>query len=454
MESMKNSVSKTYDSYFTSAADMYEKTVGYVNDDAAKMALDKSKQKDKMYTRNEHLGLLSEKNTADAAATSFMLADLYRFNVAPNDDNPDQFEQLAAEQYAAALRRIALNPLGAVNAVDIHMPPAEFMIDRAEDFYEDYVVRQTLQDADPAERFVMPTIQEIAQLRDDVRNARVVAAGNAATENRKPKRATRRARRGEKLTEKQLVQDNYFGERDIRNDPQNVHETQVNKDMVRIYRNIQYRNDQNMENAMPQTSIEELRDYAKRHNFGSPEKQRRALQTINKMAEGNFISTLNAKENEILGNVWNRVNSAENMENRDGLRSSLMDSLSECVERGYNGGDYQVCASGRTARVLGAMTLLDTNESISTPMKTAEILRNEVFSKSYKIIQDALKETDDETARGYNGALESPAPDVEYKVGQFVEAVKGRIAETLRADYADVDPGVIDNLIKDAQAGV
>jgi len=172
------------------------------------------------------------------------------------------------------------------------------------------------------------------------------------------------------------------------------------------------------------------------------------------MDEGNWITNLNARENEILSDIWKRTSSTSNVDNRDNMRAALVDSLADCVEKGYNGAEYQVCASGRTGRVLSSMTLLDSDEAISQPIKTGEILRNEVFAKSYKIIQDSLKETDPETARGYNGELEVPAPDVDYKVNAFEKYLKDKISDTLKDEYRHVDPHILDNLIKDAQAGV
>jgi len=460
MSKMKTSASTTYDTYFTSAADMYEKTVGYVNDEAAKMALDKSLQKERMYARNEQLGRLSDKTTADAAATSFMIADLYRFNVAPNEDNPAIANAAAAEQYAAAMRRVALNPLGAITTLDPHMPPAEFMIDRAEDFYDDYVARQTL-DRDPNVLNVL-NIPNLLQLRNDVRQARVTVAGTAQAPNALPPR-TRTTRRKKNQTERERMRDIYYADRDIRNDPQNVHETQVNKDMARIYRSIVQRNTTEDDIIVPgvddkaQTfkNIAAIRDYAHTYKFEDPKQRDRAIKTIETMAAGNWISGLNARENDILSNVWQRTGSAENEGNRANLRAALMSGLADCIEEGYNGQDYQVCASGRTGRVLGSMTLLDANETISEPIKTVEVLRNEAFAKTFKIIQDALKETDEETVRGYNGTLETPAPDVAAKVEAFEEALRDRIATTLRAEYADkTDEKVLNNLISDAEAGV
>lgn len=455
MESLKDSMNQTYDSYFTSAHDMYEKTVGHVNDEAAQMAFEKAQKKEKMHSRNEHFGTLSDKNLPSATATSFMLADLYRFNIGPNDENPAKALTNAAKQYGTALNRIARNPTVVVGTVDPHVPPAEFMIDRAENFYEDYIARMTLDPLTVAQL----NIPDLQGLRQAVRTARVGAAENLVANGNTPKRSKRRRRKGENVTPKMEKQDAYFEERDIRNDPQNVHESQVNNDMARIFHQIQARNDtENIlfdDERQSVQNLADIRNYMNDYQWSDDKQRNRAFQTLNKMAEGNWVSKLNARENEVLSEVWQRINSPENDEARTELRNSLMDSLVECVENGYNGQDYQVCASGRVGRILGSLTLLDQDQNIAEPIKTAEILRNEVFAKSYQIIQDGLKNIDAETARAYNGVLEAPAPDVEAKLGEFENGLKGRIETELRGEYdGKVDKKVLDNLIEDAKAGV
>jgi len=445
VERMKDSIGQTYDNYFTSAEDMYEQTVGHENDEAAQMAYQKAEKREKMYSRNEKFGRLSDKNLPSATATAFMLANINRFNVGPT--SPAAM-QTAAQQYGTVMQRIARNPTAVVAAP--HIPPAEFMIDRAEDFYEDYIAHLTL---DPA------AIPDLDGLRDAVRVARLGVAENQVTAGNIPRRTRRRRRRGENITDKQATQDTYFEERDIRNDPQNVHESQVNNDMMRIFNRIQ---EQNQEDNMysdeiipPEQTIRDIREYINQREWSDPEKKARALQTLNKAAEGNYITKLQARESEVVANVWRRMNSPDNADNRDNLRDALMDNLADGVEKGYNGQDYQVCASGRTGRVLSSLTLIDADEEISQPIKTAEILRNEVFSKSYQIIQNTLKTADEETARAYNGVLDQPAPDVDDKVAAFEVHLKEQIDQQLRDEYSDkVEPKILDNLIQDAQAGV
>jgi hypothetical protein len=452
---MKDSLSETYDSYFTSANDMYEKTVGHVNDEAAQMAYDKASKKERMYSRNEKFGTLSDKNLPNATATSFMLADLNRFNIGPNEDDPTAAMNNAARLYNTTLTRIARNPLVVVQAQDPHIPPAEFMIDRAEDFYDDYIARMTL---DPAAAAQLQ-IPDINNIRNAVRVARVGAAENRVVAGNTPKRSKRLRRKGKNVTAKMEKQDAYFEERDIRNDPQNVHESQVNNDLARIFRQIRQRN--HTENTLfademnNDNTIGEIRNYMQSYKWGSDQQRNRAFRTLEKMSEGNWISKLNARESEVLSEVWRRMNSPQNEDNRENLREAFMGSLADCVETGYNGQEYQVCSSGRCGRVLGSLTLLDQDEHISQPIKTAEILRNEVFSKSYQIIQDSLNNTDAETARAYNGVLDSPAPDVAEKLQRFESGLKDRIEMELRDEYSDkVDSNVLDNLINDAKAGV
>ena len=455
---MRESIGRTYDDYFSTAETMYEKTIGHINDEAAEMAIRKAEKKERMHAKNEENGRLSNKNAPDAANNAFILADMMRFNVAPNSDNADETleaERRAATLYNHAVTRLAQNPLGVIEEErdNPHRVPAELIIMRAEDFYDDMIARET-HDPDALNRI---NLENLNQAREAVRNANIQAAENRVQRQITPKRRKRPKKKGVKATVKQQAQDQYFEERDVRNDPQNVHEHQVNNDMVRIYRRILARNgvqDDILGHGAPQPSINEIKNYAKTHKFDDKQR-RRAQQTISKMAEGNWISNLKARENEILLNVWKRANSPDNEGRHDELKNAVMDSLADCVEDGYNGTDYQVCASGRTARVLSSLVLLDQDDSIAAPVKTAEILRNEVFSKAHQIIQNALKDTDTETAQAYNGVLESPAPDVAQKVDTFETNVKKRISDELKQDYADtVDAKTLNNLISDAQAGV
>jgi len=202
---MKDSMKQTYDSYMTSQEDLYEQTVGHINDEAAQMALGKASKEEHMYERQENLGTLSAKNMPIAAANAFLVADLNRYNVAPNTDTTEDratAEHTAANAYAAAMRRIAANPIGAITATrtNTHMPPAEFMIDRVENFYEDYVARMTMGTENMAPP---PNLPNLVNLRNTVRAARLQNAQNEVTAGTEPMRLRRTKKKGEPLQYKQ-----------------------------------------------------------------------------------------------------------------------------------------------------------------------------------------------------------------------------------------------------------
>lgn len=462
-ESMIVSAHRQYDNLFENPEHLYSKTIGYQNDDTVQLALNKAERKEKMHDRNEKKGTLSRKNANDAAINAFIMGDLYRYNIAPNaraEDKTKAFNK-AATYYGKALQRISNFPRSVVkNNTQSTQPPIEQMIDRVEEFYEDYL--------EQLDNLGVHETQDIDQIRDDIRQARRRQAQDDAQHpmhvpptqtqrihgrKRKPKKHT------PGTTTKQIEQEEYFEERDIRSSPQNVHDTELTNEMLNMYSKILAENNNEKDNAGPgnykEPNIDEIRDAIRTHNWDDPNKKSRALKIVNLASAGNTLSQLgDAREDEVLLNVWKRINSSANTENRESLKDSLMDSLADSMDTNWAGEYKEVCIGGRCARMLGSLTLLDAQEEIAAPMKTAEILRNEVFSKSYKILQEQLESQPQEVRDIYNGKISSPTPEQEELGKKFEESTKDKIAETIRSDYPNSKPTVLDNLIKDAQAGV
>jgi hypothetical protein len=130
-----------------------------------------------------------------------------------------------------------------------------------------------------------------------------------------------------------------------------------------------------------------------------------------------------------------------------------MDALADGMDSGGRGQFHEVCTTGRCGRMINSLTLLDQDPEVARPMKTREILRNEVFMKSHQIIQARLAQTPQEIAAVYQGS----APETEENrvaVRGLVENLKKEIDETIREDHSNVEPRILDDLIRDAQAGV
>jgi hypothetical protein len=110
---------------------------------------------------------------------------------------------------------------------------------------------------------------------------------------------------------------------------------------------------------------------------------------------------------------------------------------------------------GRCARVLGALTLLDSNPEIAKPMKTKEIMRDEAFSKAHKIVQDILKATPKNIVDAYNsGPNTQISEQVQTQIHQLEADMRTKIETTLREDYKDSNVASLNTIISDALAGV
>jgi hypothetical protein len=417
-ESMIASANKTYDRWVESPTNLYVRSVGYEYDDSVKLAIEKATKLEDMHHRNiTRMGA----SAADAATNSFILAELNRYNVAPNVDPNDQLDALdrANVMYRRTLYRIRNNPIDVVE----QGLQAETMLDHIENF------DLTENDID---------IQNIiAETRQGVRAARVEVA--------RTKPAGRR-----KLTGRAA----YYDARDLRNDPQNVHDTQLAHDLRVKFNNIVNHNqadqqDVGARNFRPPI-IDDIRVELNRANL-QEDKHERAMQILNTMSVGNPISSLNTTEDKVLLEVWKRINSPENATNRDDLKRSLWDSMASGVETNYNGDASAVCITGRCSRVLDSLTLMDADNKIAKPPQTVDSLRNEVLAKSYTILQNMLRDSD--LSNVYNG--NAPETDENRQsLIDFKASIKRQMEDTIRTDYPDAKPETLSTLIQDAQAGV
>jgi hypothetical protein len=452
----------TYDKYFSSPIQLYNQTIGYQNDDVAQLALEKALKKEEAYEKNEKRGKISRKGAKDAAINAFIIANLYRFNVAADKGNNTKERQKARQNaalfFVKAINRVNNNPnvfIDEQKPVDPTQPkqldtaiPPEFIIERAEDFYEDYL--QQLQELglsiDDIQEVPIPNFDRV---RDAVRQARVKAARPSNGALLRP------------AAKKDATLKTYYDNRPITSDPQNIHDSTVQNDVRNIFSRILQKN---MDDEMALGShyrkftLRDIHDAIQQHNFRTQELRDRALTLYGFMSQHNEVMNLNSTEDEVLMAVWQRIHSPENESKQQALKSAFMDALANGFDVNNEGKFKEVCVNGRCNRLLNSLTLLDEDPNISKPVKTTEILRNEVFSKSYKIIQDELDRAAPEVAAAYRG--ESPAPgsladpELPKKVSDFENHLKDTIATTLRNDYADSKPEILENLIKDAQAGV
>lgn len=456
-DNMVHAVSRKYDKTFTSPEKLYTDLVGYENDEITELALTKLKKQEALIETNERRKKVSRNRRNHAATNAFMIGDIYRFNNlenATNDIERERAREMAGDYYTRAMLRIGNHAVDTViDNETANGPTVDLMIDRAQEFF--------------TENTDLPTNVEIdfTGVRDTVRNARVQAYfGGTRGTRTEPTRTVRKIKRKPNQTNKQNAQENFFAERNVRSDPQNVHEAQVSNELERIYRHIQHENDKEEMITGGATNrrnptVADVRKAVQEHSgFADESTRRRALAVLEEMSKGNEITKLHDNETNVLLNVWKRIHSSDNTDNRENLRNSFMDALASGQELNHYGDYATVCTNGRCGRVINSLTLMDSNATISKPIKTREIMKNEVFSKSYAILNAELMKAPTDVAKAYNGATPESEIDEELqtRVDRFQERVKEKVANAIRADYRDsaVDPQTLDNLIRDAHAGI
>lgn len=164
-------------------------------------------------------------------------------------------------------------------------------------------------------------------------------------------------------------------------DKQNVHDHNVGTGLSKSYRKIC---DDKCYNTQFDT-IDSIRDAIAKNTEYSEKEKKNALVAVDKMSEGLHIIILGDTENNVLLNVWNRSYHPSNTGNKKNIQSAVIKQLSDCVEN-----DRLVCGSGRTARVIGSLAVIDCNDAIGK-IVTTEDLRNEVFSMASKSLNDTIK---------------------------------------------------------------
>jgi hypothetical protein len=176
------------------------------------------------------------------------------------------------------------------------------------------------------------------------------------------------------------------------NDPQNVHDNKVNKDLKRIYDKI----------AVHGYTREELVSQMTTYINTQPQSAL-ALATLQKMLEGHPFPTLNATEDEIVCAVWARSLHPDNVDNASNIQNSIYLALVDCWEH-----DTLVCQNGRIAKVMGSLSLVDNDPDVL--VINDQTYRNQIYKEVVDIVDDEV-----------NAALESDDPDVQAAGQSYYE---------------------------------
>ncbi len=242
---------------------------GYEYNDKVKDAVQNLEKREKMFTRHESLGKLTE--VENATKTAFTLGDLYGYNVYYQFDQdgiakhnePVDRENInkAKNYYGKVITRLNTNPTAVENP--------RWMMDRIENFYVEHEIALPTTFTDTVNKLPLPA-------------------------------------------------------KKITSDPQNVHDRNVNNNFTKIYDRIKTLDGGDIDVSV---AFNEVSEYAKKHPKSA--QIAKALDKIDKN-DNHIVSNYNDTEKGILAHVWNRINSADNLvnnENSENMKNMLMDSL-------------------------------------------------------------------------------------------------------------------------------
>lgn len=221
------------------------------------------------------------------------------------------------------------------------------------------------------------------------------------------------------------------------NDPQNVHDSAVNKQVKDAYLQLLECSDIGQTNLVSD-SVSEIKQYLNKLPAWKKQLATKSLETILGPSNGKspMNENLGTSEDQILGLVWARSNSQDNLENKNNIKDAVIESLLEMSEKG----SIVVCSSGRISRMIGSLALLDSNPNIAGPLVTVEQCRNDMLQESNQILKDTIeyykKYPDDNGLEEVAKSYEDPTIDVsKNKELEFKKIVTLKINNTLTDKY-------------------
>jgi hypothetical protein len=218
---------------------------------------------------------------------------------------------------------------------------------------------------------------------------------------------------------KAQVVERYMNEgRKVVNDPQNVHDSNVGKDLKTTFDKLEH-------TQLTDRDEQEIIQSIQSKNIPQEQKDK-AINTLNKMAVGDEIVRINSNENEVLGSVWHRIKDPRNITNRNELENSLIGALAE---------GSGTCITGRCSRVITSLSFLDDDPTIGKVVST-DMVKNEAINRASIILKEELEKTTPEIQIAYN--IVKPTQQQQQLNDAFTAEVKQKIKNDILKTNNDV----------------
>jgi hypothetical protein len=218
----------------------------------------------------------------------------------------------------------------------------------------------------------------------------------------------------------EFTQKTILSRQNWQSDSQNVHDSTVYQLLQEQVNKV--RSDNAKIQDIQVHGYEEAVGYIMAKVRNNPEKAKELQKVINVLNDNNYVGHLSGlSERDIITAIWQRAYDPENKQNSQQIKDSLCDAVLDCVENGN-----VVCMTGRTSKVWQALARLDKDEDVGI-LKTKQAVRNEIFQRSAKIVDDYI---------GENGSA-SQALKEAYNKGENTEQVK-ELSECIKKQITEL----------------
>jgi tetratricopeptide (TPR) repeat protein len=163
-------------------------------------------------------------------------------------------------------------------------------------------------------------------------------------------------------------------------DSQNVHDSAIYNELLEQVNEVMCQNRQIPDYELH--NYDEVINWLRVRYRDTPEKYK--VEKVIALLNNDYpISILNGiSERTLITAIWQRSYDEINENNAGSIREALGDAVLDCVE-----GDYVVCITGRSSKLWQSLALLDANPKIGI-LKTKQAIRNEIFDKAAKVVND------------------------------------------------------------------
>lgn len=223
----------------------------------------------------------------------------------------------------------------------------------------------------------------------------------------------------------------------IRNDSQNVHDSGLQKTFGSGFKFLQHSNRTNQKKIPQREVAEHIINFINKSKNIDPEVKdtaKLALEHIKKTNES-ISSINNAREMEILSQVFNRIYSADNKNNIDALKKNLVEQLADCFPKNSDGIRHPVCAQGRAARIYSIFQGIDP-KSDQLLLKPKWALKEEINGMAAKVRDSVLKSFPKDAQEAYNNDGGDNAYDKNLAI-EVTNKIKKEIRKKGKDDYVE-----------------